>query len=64
MKRTIKVPRGALTADAIAQTAEFFSFGTNDLTQTAPGICRHFLEKGMGGHLLCAPVRATTWATS
>jgi len=31
----IEVPRGALTADEIAQTAEFFSFGTNDLTQTA-----------------------------
>ena len=34
----IEVPRGALTADEIAQTAEFFSFGTNDLTQTALGI--------------------------
>ncbi|MGZ4984127.1 MAG: pyruvate, phosphate dikinase, partial [Chthoniobacterales bacterium] len=31
----IEVPRGALTADEIAVTAEFFSFGTNDLTQTA-----------------------------
>ena len=30
----IEVPRGALTADEIAQSAEFFSFGTNDLTQT------------------------------
>ena len=28
----IEVPRGALTADEIAQTAEFFSFGTNDFT--------------------------------
>jgi pyruvate,orthophosphate dikinase len=34
----IEVPRGALTADEIAQTAEFFSFGTNDLTQTALGM--------------------------
>ena len=33
----IEVPRGALTADEIAETAEFFSFGTNDLTQT--GLC-------------------------
>ena len=33
----IEIPRGALTADEIAQTAEFFSFGTNDLTQTALG---------------------------
>ncbi len=29
----IEVPRGAVTADKVAQTAEFFSFGTNDLTQ-------------------------------
>ncbi len=36
----IEVPRGALTADEIANTAEFFSFGTNDLTQTALGISR------------------------
>jgi pyruvate,orthophosphate dikinase len=36
----IEVPRGALTADEIAQTAEFFSFGTNDLTQTTLGMSR------------------------
>ncbi len=36
----IEVPRGALTADEIAITAEFFSFGTNDLTQTALGMSR------------------------
>jgi pyruvate,orthophosphate dikinase len=36
----IEVPRGALTADEIAANAEFFSFGTNDLTQTALGISR------------------------
>jgi pyruvate,orthophosphate dikinase len=36
----IEVPRGALTADEIARGAEFFSFGTNDLTQTALGISR------------------------
>jgi len=36
----IEVPRGALTADEIAQTAEFFSFGTNDLTQTTMGMSR------------------------
>src|SRR6188474_3704713 len=36
----IEVPRGAITADEIAQTAQFFSFGTNDLTQTALGISR------------------------
>jgi pyruvate, orthophosphate dikinase len=36
----IEVPRGALTADEIARSAEFFSFGTNDLTQMALGISR------------------------
>src|SRR4029079_13289250 len=36
----IEVPRGALTADESAQTAEFFSCGTNDLTQTALGMSR------------------------
>ena len=36
----IEVPRGALTADAIAAVAEFFSFGTNDLTQTTLGVSR------------------------
>lgn len=36
----IEVPRGALTADEIASVAEFFSFGTNDLTQTTLGVSR------------------------
>lgn len=36
----IEVPRGALTADEIAKEAEFFSFGTNDLTQMAFGFSR------------------------
>ena len=36
----IEVPRGALTADEVAQHAEFFSFGTNDLTQTTFGFSR------------------------
>jgi len=36
----IEVPRGALTADQVAKSAEFFSFGTNDLTQMALGISR------------------------
>jgi len=43
----IELPRAALTADQIAEEAEFFSFGTNDLTQTTYGISRddinHFL---------------------
>ena len=41
----IEVPRAALVADEIAEEAEFFSFGTNDLTQLTfgvqPGRCRH-----------------------
>jgi pyruvate,orthophosphate dikinase len=49
----IEVPRAALTARAIAGVAEFFSFGTNDLTQTAIGLSRddagrflpHYLER-------------------
>ncbi len=36
----IEIPRAALTADQIAKEAEFFSFGTNDLTQTTLGISR------------------------
>jgi pyruvate,orthophosphate dikinase len=36
----IEVPRGAITAGEIARTAEFFSFGTNDLTQTTYGLSR------------------------
>jgi pyruvate,orthophosphate dikinase len=36
----IELPRAALTADRIAQVAEFFSFGTNDLTQTTFGLSR------------------------
>ena len=45
----IEVPRGALTADEIAKHAEFFSFGTNDLTQTALGVSRD----DMGNFLEC-----------
>jgi len=36
----IEVPRGAITADKVAETAEFFSFGTNDLTQMTLGFSR------------------------
>jgi len=36
----IEVPRGAIQADKIAQHAEFFSFGTNDLTQMTCGFSR------------------------
>ncbi|MDZ7581183.1 MAG: pyruvate, phosphate dikinase [Deltaproteobacteria bacterium] len=42
----IEIPRAALTADQIAVQAEFFSFGTNDLTQTTFGISRDDAEAG------------------
>jgi pyruvate,orthophosphate dikinase len=42
----IEIPRAALTADQIARHAEFFSFGTNDLTQTTFGISRDDAEAG------------------
>ncbi len=42
----IEVPRGALTADEIAHEADFFSFGTNDLTQMTFGYCRDAAERG------------------
>ena len=40
----IELPRAALTADAIAESAEFFSFGTNDLTQMTWGFSRDDVE--------------------
>jgi pyruvate,orthophosphate dikinase len=42
----IEIPRAALTADEIAEFAQFFSFGTNDLTQTTYGISRDDAESG------------------
>ncbi len=42
----IEIPRAAITADEIAEYAEFFSFGTNDLTQTTFGISRDDAESG------------------
>jgi pyruvate,orthophosphate dikinase len=41
----IELPRAALTADEVAEEAEFFSFGTNDLTQTTFGISRDDINK-------------------
>ncbi len=51
----IELPRAALTADHIAEAGDFFSFGTNDLTQTVFGLSRddagkflqHYIEKGI-----------------
>jgi pyruvate,orthophosphate dikinase len=42
----IEIPRAALTADELANYAQFFSFGTNDLTQTTYGISRDDAERG------------------
>jgi pyruvate,orthophosphate dikinase len=47
----IEVPRGAITADEIAREAEFFSFGTNDLTQTVFGISRDDAGKFLHDYL-------------
>jgi pyruvate,orthophosphate dikinase len=48
----IEIPRAALTAGKIAKEAEFFSFGTNDLTQTTYGISRDDAETGFLVHYL------------
>ena len=48
----IEIPRAALTASQIAGTAEFFSFGTNDLTQTTYGISRDDAETGFLVHYI------------
>jgi pyruvate, orthophosphate dikinase len=47
----IELPRAALTADKVAEKAEFFSFGTNDLTQTTLGISRDDAGKFMPFYL-------------
>jgi len=47
----IELPRAALVADEIAQEAEFFSFGTNDLTQTTFGISRDDFNKVLPTYL-------------
>ncbi|CAN5424650.1 pyruvate, phosphate dikinase [soil metagenome] len=46
----IEIPRGALTADEIAAEAQFFSFGTNDLTQLAFGFSRDDIGKFLGAY--------------
>ncbi len=47
----IEIPRAALTADRMARTAEFFSFGTNDLTQMTFGFSRDDIGTFMGDYL-------------
>ena len=68
----IEVPRAALTADELAGEAEFFSFGTNDLTQTTFGISRDDC-RGQISHQICGERRYcprtpssnwTSWASA
>lgn len=47
----IEIPRAALLADEMAKTAQFFSFGTNDLTQMTFGFSRDDIGSFMGGYL-------------
>ena len=66
----IEMPRAALMADEIAETAEFFSFGTNDLTQTTFGFSRDdaegkfLLQYVETGILPATPSRRSTGAAS
>ncbi|XHR31317.1 MAG: pyruvate, phosphate dikinase [Chthoniobacteraceae bacterium] len=59
----IEVPRGAVTADEIAQTAEFFSFGTNDLTQTTLGMSRDDSGSFLGDYIDNEIVKRNPFAT-
>ncbi|HEY1170380.1 MAG TPA: pyruvate, phosphate dikinase [Verrucomicrobiae bacterium] len=59
----IEVPRGALTADQIAETAEFFSFGTNDLTQTTLGMSRDDSGSFLPGYADLEIVKKNPFAT-
>jgi pyruvate,orthophosphate dikinase len=47
----IEIPRAAVTADEIAEAAEFFSFGTNDLTQMGMGVSRDDAQKFLGRYV-------------
>ena len=55
----IELPRAALRAGEIAETAEFFSFGTNDLTQTTLGISRDDAASFLGPYTPRASCRRT-----
>jgi len=56
----IEVPRAALTAGDIARTAEFFSFGTNDLTQMTWGFSRDDVEAAFFSRYLALGIFATS----
>ncbi len=59
----IEVPRGALTADEIAETAHFFSFGTNDLTQTTLGMSRDDSGSFLPKYQECEIVKKNVFAS-
>jgi pyruvate,orthophosphate dikinase len=59
----IELPRAALTADQIAEDAEFFSFGTNDLTQTTYGISRDDINNFLPAYLKYGIFKQDPFAT-
>jgi pyruvate,orthophosphate dikinase len=59
----IELPRAALTADEIAKSAEFFSFGTNDLTQTTLGVSRDDAASFLGHYIESRLIPADPFST-
>ena len=59
----IEIPRGCLTADEIAQSAQFFSFGTNDLTQTCLGMSRDDSGSFLGPYQEAEIIKKNPFAT-
>ena len=59
----IELPRAALTADQIAEEAEFFSFGTNDLTQTTFGISRDDINQFLPAYMEAGIFKQDPFAT-
>lgn len=59
----IEVPRGALSANEIAETAQFFSFGTNDLTQTCLGMSRDDSGSFLGPYQEAEIIKRNPFAT-
>jgi len=59
----IELPRAALTADQVAEEAEFFSFGTNDLTQTTFGISRDDINQFLPAYMKAGIFKQDPFAT-
>src|SRR5947207_7073006 len=59
----IELPRAAIIADQIARDAEFFSFGTNDLTQTAYGFSRDDISKFLPAYIERGILKSDPFAT-